>query len=136
MPRKKIDDSLFGVEYQEDKREKLPTLQQYVKLNQDAKGSISAIDIIWFPGKFKNYTLQTEVLRASVQPANRLFGAIQSRIDEILTYDSGIDLRITATKPISFVLSRNEILGEWERLGDAGLKFKPFEENGLATTPW
>lgn len=128
MPRKKVDDSLFGTEYQEKRREKLPTLQQYVKLNKTAKDTVSDIDIIWFPGRFKNFTIQTRVLRASVQPANRLFGAIQSRIDEILTYDSGISLTITGVKPISFVLNRNEIVGEWERLGESGIKFKPLNE--------
>lgn len=123
VAKKKQDVTLFDIEYQGDKREKLPTLQQYVKLNKSSKDSVSNVDVIWFPGRFRNFTIQTDVLRASIQPTNRLFSALESKLDEILTFDKGISLRITATKPISFVLSRNEIVGRWERIGDAGIKF-------------
>lgn len=136
MVKKKPVDDLFDVDYQEDKREKLPTLQQYVKLNATAENTVSDVDIIWYPGKFRNFTIQTGILRASVQPANRLFNPLKSRIDEILTYDSGISLTITQRKPISFRLSRNEIIGRWEAIGDAGVKFVPADEEGLDDEPW
>lgn len=125
MPKSKT--TTWLEEDYEDKKEKAPTLRQYLKeLPKDAKDIKSTVRLIWLPGRWENYTLQTDDFRVIVSRGHKLFNSLRDNLDAFTKGTETLDVIVTDRAKISFRLSVNdEERGEWFFVGgDAGLKFE------------
>ena len=137
MPKSKTNTWLE--EDYEDKKAKKPTLRQYLKeLPKDVKDVKSAVHLVWLPGQWDNYTLQTEDFRVIVSRDHKLYRHLRDNLDAFTKGTQTLDVVVTDRAKVSFRLSVNdEKRGEWFFVGgDAGLKFEadevspPFEPDG------
>jgi len=122
MPTKK--ESLFDVSGKEPPKPKAPTLRQFLKENKDAKYPIvSSIDIIWFPGQWDNYSIETGKFRCSIGANHPLYKLLDRDVITITTgSDTGIALSVEDEDgTIRFCETTN--YGKWERIGNAGVRF-------------
>lgn len=121
---------LFDKEYVDTPPEKLPTLRQLIKTlpsNSKKLEQILTVDIIWLPGKFDNFTLQTHLFRYGVNEKNPLYADLY----EVLKNEKGFNsvgclgIRVCNREPITIKLQpKKSIKGTWEELGKTGLRFK------------
>lgn len=118
-------DGLFNTESQDVKPEKLPTLAQFLKRTKETKSKIqSRVTLIWLPGKFNNFTLQTEYYRVIISPKHPLYGhlrAFNNAGNE--SNDIGFDIAITDWTKGSYMLVPNERNGNWTEIGESGLRW-------------
>lgn len=123
MPTKK--QSVFDVVGKEPAKAKLPTLRQYIKENPDAKYSLlSRIELIWFPGTWDNYSIETSILRCSIGTNHPLYKPLDESIIAITEKsDTGIILSVE-DKEGTIRLCESNVYGKWERIGNAGIRFK------------
>jgi hypothetical protein len=138
MPRKKQEDWLS--EDYSAKDEKLPTIRQYLKeLPSDAQDIKSTVRIIWLPGRWDNFTLQTDHFRVVVSRQHKLYSQLRDNVDDFTKGTHTLDLLITDRAKVSYRLSlNNEERGEWFFIGgDAGLKFTAnSDDSGDADAPF
>jgi hypothetical protein len=126
MPKAKKQ-SMFDVEVTSTPREKLPTIRQFVKgLPNDVENHKSRVCLIWLPGQWRNYTLQTNDYRAIVDEKNTLFDLLASELNDFTKGDKTFTIEITKRKPLAYSLREcTEVSGEWFFIGEgAGLRFE------------
>lgn len=124
MPAKKPA-PLFGVPTKDVKPDKLPTVAQYLKsTKQDELITKSLVELVWSPGKFKNFTLQTEHFRVIVVPDNPLFGGLKLYFADVPDLPCEMFVEITDTKRGSYMLVEGkEHCGYWDDIGSSGFKW-------------
>lgn len=116
--------ALQGQECESAKIEKLPTLRQFLKLKGKQKlPNRFTVFLIWLPGKFPNYTLQTEAFRFQIVKDSPLFPILKSAIDEMMDEEKTIALEITDRETAKVKIHASNEKGAWESLGETGLKF-------------
>jgi hypothetical protein len=127
MPGKNSKPSgMFGVEASASSNKKVPTLREYLKENS-AHGLSSShlVEVVWFPGKYDNYTLQTSEFRASVSSNAALYSALSENLDSFTKGSSGIELVFGSDKRGVYTLAPSQIEGDWFFISDNGIKFEP-----------
>jgi len=116
-------DGLFNTEAKDVKPEKLPTLAQFLKRNRQQKRLLTQkVLLIWLPGKFNNFTLQTEHCRVIVSPKHPLYGhlrAFDTAGNE--SNEIGFNLEITDWSEGSYMLIPHGRNGSWSELGKSGI---------------
>lgn len=117
---------MFGT-YEADKPVKIPTFTAYLKENKGKKclTQLFPIEIVWFPVKFNNYTLQTHAFRLSISNQHPLFLKL-NEFCEPLSKDAPtpvVRIKILDPDKGTFELIPCEKKRcVWSKLGDAGLK--------------
>lgn len=118
-------DGLFNTNTQDVKPEKLPTLSQYIKRTAKTKRkSTQRVLLIWLPGKFDNFTLQTELCRVIISPKHPLYGhlrAFNSAGNE--SNEIGFNLEITDFDKASYMLVPHDRDGSWTAIGESGIRW-------------
>lgn len=117
---------IFDTDYEAPKREKVPTLGQFLKtLPKKTKvlEQIFTVEWIWLPGKFNNVTLQTHAFRLILNDSHPLF-------DEFVKSFSSDDdnrrvpcfgIQITDRDTQAFRLStQSKNFGGWKVVGTTG----------------
>lgn len=117
--------SLFGVPTKDVKPEKLPTIGQYIKSTRPDEIQLKGlVELVWFPGKFKNFTLQTEFCRAIITPNHLLYSGLRLYFADIPELPCEMYLEITDIKQQSYMLTEGrEHVGYWETIGDSGVRW-------------
>ena len=122
MPTKKP--TLFEVSGNDAPKEKKPTLRQFIKENSDIPYPyLSGIEIIWFPGQWDNFSIETSAFRASIAPTHGLYKIVDTSIVRILTEtNTKLLLAIENTSgELRFVESN--VYGTYKPIGNAGFRF-------------
>lgn len=121
--------SLFDQDYEAPKRERVPTLNQYLKtLGKKTKvlDQVFQVEIVWMPGKFNNLTLQTHAFRLILNEDHVLFTSLQETFaDNQLRKELGsFGISITDRETKSFKLEQQPTKqGQWSTLGETAWKF-------------
>lgn len=124
MPTKKP--SLFGSTFSEPPKEKKPTLLQYLKTTKDVKFPFhSRIDLIWLPGTFNNFTLETELFRCSVTDRNPLYSILNgSGWGTVIDSETALLLCVMDSTGV-YTLEESTFYGKYKSIGNLGVKFEP-----------
>lgn len=130
MPGKQL--SLFDVEGKEPPKEKAPTLRQYLKEQKDAKYPISStIRLVWFPGNWDNYSLETDSFRVSIGPKHPLYAVLDKLVIKAFC-ESQTAIHVVITDEDGTIrFGESTLYGAYTRIGSAGIRF---EETGLSET--
>lgn len=117
---------MFG-KYQADTPKPLPSFTSYLKEHESSKvlSQHFGIEIIWVPGKFPNYTLQTHAFRLSISKNHPLFTALNDFMldvgDDLVT--KRFDIVVTDAESKEFELRENvKKKVQWKWLGRTGFK--------------
>jgi hypothetical protein len=115
---------LFGVEAKDVKREKLPTLAQYLKKTKEPKSKpVYVVELVWLPGKFNNFTLQTNKFRIIVSPSHPFYGLLRDFFADNSTAETPMSVRITDWQLGSYQLEQPKCAGLWSELGTSGYRW-------------
>lgn len=123
MPTKK--ESLFDVSGKEPAKPKLPTIRQYLRENKNVTSPIVAsVTVIWFPGNWDNYSVETGKFRTSIAPGHPLYDLLDRDVIAITEAShTGIALSLEDSDgTIRFCETTN--YGKWERIGNSGIRFR------------
>jgi hypothetical protein len=122
MPTKKP--TLFEVSGKDAPREKKPTLFQFIKETSDITYPYFAgIEIIWLPGKWDNFSIETSTYRASIAPSHGLYEVIDRSIVRILT-DTDTKLLLAIENDSGELrFAESNVYGKYERIGNTGFRF-------------
>lgn len=117
-------DGLFGVSTQDVRPEKLPTFAQFLKSNKQPRTLPSyPITLVWIPGKFDNFTLQTPLFRVIATSKNALYPQLSRFFGDKDSAEIGISLRITDWESSEYLLERSKAKGMWQELGTSGYRW-------------
>lgn len=124
MPTKKP--GLFDVAGKEPAKPKAPTLRQYTKEHPNAEYPIySRVNVIWFPGNWDNYSIETPEFRCSIAPNHPIYSVLDNSIVRILT-DTETALLVELTDSEGTIrFCESNVYGKYTRIGNAGYKFQP-----------
>lgn len=124
MPTKKP--TLFDETFDEPVKEKRPTLLQYIKSTKDIEYPLlSRIELVWFPGKFNNYTLETPLFRCQVSDKNPLYTLLEKMGYKVFKdSESAILLRVMDERA-RIQLAESNVYGKYSDIGNIGIKFQP-----------
>jgi hypothetical protein len=116
--------SIFGVEAKDVKREKLPTISQYLKRTKKPKSKVArVVDIVWTPGKFDNFTLQTDLFRVIISSKHPFYRGLQEFFADSSTAETPIGVEITNWDDGSYMLYEPKENGMWQELGNSGYRW-------------
>ena len=116
--------SIFGVEANNEPREKKPTIAQYIKANKKPKARVRrVVDLCWLPGKFDNFTLQTDLFRVIITPRNVLYSGLQEFFANCETAETAIGVEIADWDKGSYMLYEPREKGLWAELGNSGYRW-------------
>lgn len=118
--------SIFGKESSDVKPPKLPTISQFVKKTKQPRSKpLNVVEIIWIPGQFDNYTLQTKLYRVIIVPNHPFYEALGDIFRDEGIYAPVISIRITDWDKPSYMLeeSKGDKRG-YEPLSTLGYKLK------------
>jgi hypothetical protein len=122
MPTKKP--SLFEVSGSEPPREKKPTLYQFLKENNDISFPyLSGVEVIWFPGQWDNFSIETSVYRCSIAPTHGLYKIVDTSIVRILESTDTKLLLVIEDSSGCVRFSESNVYGKYQRIGNAGFRF-------------
>lgn len=118
----------FG-KYETPKPTPTPTFLQYVKtIGKGVEGKTKfQVDIVWFPGKFDNVTLQTHAFRYQCDPNHPLYTEMQEYIKNAVSTGvcPRLDIVVDSIEDRTIDLTENpKIKGTWEKLGSNAYKYK------------
>lgn len=119
-----MDSRLFEYEENPTASEKLPTLKQF--LAKKGKGKLREmywVRVIWKPGKWDNFTLETEAFRVRLQPTSGLYGLLKENLDAMIDSDQAIGIKIMDTDG-RIGMRPDPSKGTWVPLGDNGYRFE------------
>lgn len=115
---------LFGVEARDAKPEKLPTISQYLKRTKEPKSKpLSLVTLVWLPGKFDNFTLNTNLYRVIISPKHPFYGLLRDFFADSSTAETPIAIRITDWKLGSYQLEEPKSVGMWQELSTSGYRW-------------
>jgi len=117
--------SIFGVKTSDSKREKKPTLKQFLKTTAKSKyRSDGVVEIVWLPGQFKNITLQTDSFRVLISETHVFYEPLKKILGNIGENTNGFRVEISDWKSGEYILHElSDDEGHWEHVGDKGLRF-------------
>lgn len=116
--------SLFGVEAKDVKPEKLPTIGQYIKRTKEPKSPVKrVVNLVWTPGKFDNFTLQTDKFRVIVSNKHPFYRGLQDFFANCDTAETPIGIEITNWGEGSYMLYEPKTSGMWQELGNSGYRW-------------
>lgn len=122
MPAKKP--TLFEVSGNDAPKGKKPTLRQFLKENADLSFPyLSGIEIVWFPGQWDNFSLETSTFRASIAPSHGLYEVVDTSIVRVLeSTDTKLLLAIEdRTGQLRF--NESNVYGKYQRISNVGFRF-------------
>lgn len=124
MPAKKP--GLFDVSGKEPPKPKAPTLKQFIKEKSDAKYPIiSSVTLIWFPGTWDNYSIESNEFRCSIGKNHPLYEPLDRDVIKATEgSDTGIAISVEDSEGTIRFCETN-VYGRWERIGNAGVRFLP-----------
>lgn len=104
--------------------EKLPTLPQFLKAQGKKKlaGQYPVLKV-WKPGKFPNYSLETEKFRISISENNPMFLPFGEFLDQAVESGSGFAVAVNDDRKGGFRVLPLSDNWDVEPLGDRGFKF-------------
>jgi hypothetical protein len=104
--------------------EKLPTLLQFLKAQGKKKlAGMYPVAKVWKPGKFPNYSVETEKFRVSITENNPAFLPFKNFLDAAIESGSGFAVVVDDKRDGAF--SVKPLSDDWdiETLGDRGYRF-------------
>lgn len=118
-------DEMFNTKTKDLPREKLPTIAQYLKSNKPAKSRyIHVVELIWLPGKFNNFTLQTGAFRIIIAPKHPMYGHLRNFCNAgNESTEIGFCVEITDWQEGSFMLVPHDRDGNWTDIGESGIRW-------------
>lgn len=116
--------TLFGVEVQDAKQPKPPTIAQFIKRTKRPKTNVkSIVQLCWLPGKFNNFTLQTERFRVIVSEKHPFYAGLSEFFANSETAETPIGVEITDWDKGSYMLYEPKQNGMWQELGNSGYRW-------------
>jgi hypothetical protein len=116
--------SIFGVQTTDAKPEKKPTIAQFIKQTKRPKNNVrSVVNVVWLPGKFDNFTLQTDRFRVIITPKHVFYGGLQEFFANSSTAETPIGIEITDWDKGAYMLYEPKERGMWQELGDSGYRW-------------
>lgn len=104
--------------------EKLPTLLQFLKAQGKKKlAGMYPVAKVWKPGKFPNYSIETEKFRVSITEDNPKFRAFEEFLDAAIESGSGFAVVVDDKRDGSFGCKPLSDNWDIEPLGDRGYRF-------------
>lgn len=124
MPKQSV--SIFDTEYKEPPKAKLPTLLQFIKtLPTDAYPLVRRINVMWFPGSYDNYTLETPDFRCQVSTTHPLYPLLDD-VGYKIFIGSGSAILINVVDSSGTIsLLESNVYGKYSNIGSIGIKFIP-----------
>jgi len=111
--------------YEQPVQEKLPTLLQYLKsVGKKKIPDRFIVMLIWKPGNFPNYTLQTEKFRAQIQKDTELYKILPTLITHCISEETTFALEIVDRDKGAIKLHPSTEKGFWKDVGTTGLRFE------------
>ena len=101
---------------------KLPTFMQWCKSAtvQEAR-PLRYVKKVWVPGKFDNFTVETEVFRLRISPSSELYSALKDHLQEFESTDAALAIEVLDTANYRFKLKHIESeRAIWVGLGQNG----------------
>lgn len=105
---------------------KLPTFAQWCKTAsvQEAK-PIRFVKKVWVPGRFDNFTLETEVFRLRIGPTSGLYSAFRDLLEAFVSRDAALAIEVVDKDEGLYKLKEIESESSfWFPLGDYGFELK------------
>lgn len=123
MPNKQL--SLFDVEGKEPPKEKKPTLRQFLKELKDAKYPIcSTIRVVWFPGNWDNYSVESDTFRVSIGPKHPLYAVLDKLVIKAFC-ESQTAIHVCVKDSDGTIgFGESSLYGTYTRIGSAGIRFE------------
>lgn len=116
--------ALFGVSTSDVKPEKLPTLSQFIKRTKEPKSKpLEIVNLVWLPGKFQNFTLQTGRYRVIISNKHPFYSLLGSFFADSNTAETPIAIRITDWGTGSYQLEEPKSIGLWTEIGSSGYRW-------------
>lgn len=117
-------DSLFGVVTTDAKPDKLPTFAQFIKSNKQPRNKPTyPIQLVWLPGKFDNFTLQTNAFRVICTPKHALYPHLSKFFGDSQSAEIGMSITITDWESSEYLLERSKAKGMWQEIGSSGYRW-------------
>lgn len=117
--------ALFNSQGHSDRAEKLPTLRQYLRTSGKKQlPKCFLVRLVWFPGQWSNYTLQTEHFRLRVPDKHPLFPALREFVGDSDSSEIPIGIEVTDREKCEFTLTRPKEKGAWTFIGDQGMRWQ------------
>lgn len=119
---------MFDTDYQAPKREKVPTLNQYLKTlpkNTKKLEQSFIVEMVWLPSKFDNVTLQTHAFRLILNDSHPLYSEIVNYFGEDKVFEELRQFRIKITDRDTKAFTLSAIEGKtvgWKRVGENGYR--------------
>ena len=111
---------------------KLPTFMQWCKsASIPETRPLRFVKTIWLPGKFKNFTFETEVFRLRISESNGLFEVLQESMSELERIEAALAIEVLDTSNYKFRLKHIESeTAIWQSLGPNGFKVTIQDKKG------
>lgn len=105
----------------------LPTWLQFLKAS--GKKSLPKrflVSLIWKPGKWDNFTLQTEKFRLRIPADNAYFKELQANLETLCDKDIALFIAISDRDEGTYTLeTKEDEPGHWDFIGENGVKWQP-----------
>lgn len=123
MPSKQL--SLFDFEGKEPMPPKKPTLRQYLKEVNNATYPIcSTVRVVWFPGNWDNYGIETDLFRVSISPKHPLYAVLDKLVIKAFC-ESQTAIHVCVTDGDGTIrFGESTLYGAYTRIGAAGIRFE------------
>ena len=130
MPAKKPVE-LFGVDFKDEPAQKVPTYNQFLKrVGRENATGLYLVNLIWLPGQFDNFTLQTDEFRLIVRSGTKLYAALSNRLDEWSKGNASMSIDIPEGGNGMYRFVETQDAGEWFFVGDgSGLRYTARNES-------
>jgi len=116
--------TIFGIEAQDVKPEKLPTLLQFIRRSKEPKSPVKRIvNLVWVPGKFDNFTLQTDKFRVIISNKHPFYSGLRNFFANCETAETPIGIEISDWTKGSYMLYEPKSKGLWQELGNSGYRW-------------
>lgn len=117
-------DAMFNRETQSGTRDKLPTLRQFLKSKGNRKIPRSfLVTVIWKPGEWDNFTLETESFRLRVNKGDEMYPLLDEFTADPKTADVPVAITICDRQKGTWMFIPSEEEGAWSEIGSNGLKW-------------
>lgn len=105
---------------------KKPTFLQWLKsCNAKQLGTWYTVQVIWFPGEWNNYTLETDEFRIRVPSTDPLYRAMVDFVNDQSTANVQLDIKASSRNSRSFLIRPKETKGLWSLISDSGMRWEP-----------
>jgi hypothetical protein len=104
---------------------KTPTLNQFLrKLGKKKMPDKNLVFLIWTPGEFDNFTLETELFRVIIRRGHELYHALDDFTSDPETANVPLAITVTDRAKGEFSIVGSEEQGAWTEVGANGYKWK------------